>query len=107
MYLILSTCPIDQAQILAEQLVQHRHAACVNLLPHIHSIYRWQGEICQDKETLMFIKTAQHQVEQCVAYLKEIHPYDVPEIITFPVDTQTSLSAYVQWVSSMTTTHNN
>ena len=63
-YLILSTCPVDQASQLAQQIVSEGYAACVNLIPQVQSIYRWQGEICQDQESLMLIKTAKSQTQQ-------------------------------------------
>ena len=100
--LILSTCPCDQAKELAHFLVKHRFAACVNLIPKITSIYSWKGELCEDQEALLFIKTAQTKVHSCIQALQEKHPYEVPEIISFPIDSQQSLEEYLQWIQSST-----
>ena len=102
-YLILSTCPVDQASQLANQVVSEGYAACVNLIPKAQSIYRWQGEICQDQESLMLIKVASHTIESCIQFLKSIHPYDVPEIISLPLDATHANQDYLTWVHSMCT----
>jgi periplasmic divalent cation tolerance protein len=103
-YLIVSTCPVDQASQLANQIVSEGHAACVNLIPKVQSIYRWQGKICQDEESLMLIKTAAHSSQSCIQFLKSIHPYDVPEIISISLDVEHSNQDYLEWVHSMCTT---
>ena len=97
--LILSTCPPDYASKLAHYLIQNRYAACVNITASITSIYHWDNQVCEDKESLLFIKTTQSKVAHCIQALKEEHPYDVPEILSFAIDAQKSLPAYLKWIS--------
>jgi periplasmic divalent cation tolerance protein len=94
---ILCACPSEAtAKLLATGLLEQRLAACVNILPKIRSMYRWQGNIHDDAESLMVIKTTQAGVAGLEVWLARAHPYDVPEIIALPV---TSGSAnYLDWV---------
>lgn len=79
---VLSTHPtFEQAKEMAEQLVSERLAACVNLIPSAHSIYRWKEKVESEPETVMIIKTASGQEEALEARLQELHPYEVPEFV--------------------------
>jgi periplasmic divalent cation tolerance protein len=75
----------DQANLLARELVGRRHAACVNILPGIRSVYRWQGGICQDGELMLVVKTTEEEFEKVVGTIHELHNYEVPEILAFRV----------------------
>ena len=77
-------------------LVRERLAACVNVSPPIRSIYRWQGALQEDSETLMVIKTVASRYREAEDWLQRNHPYDVPEIIALPVEQ--GLPAYLEWV---------
>ncbi|MEO5343415.1 MAG: divalent-cation tolerance protein CutA [Gammaproteobacteria bacterium SHHR-1] len=97
----LCTCPdLDCAERLAKALVQQRLAACVNILPGISSVYAWQGQIEQETEVLLLIKTASEQVQAMTQALAELHPYEVPEIISLPVGT--GHLPYIEWVKQCT-----
>lgn len=91
------TCP-DQtsARQLAEALVGERLAACVNQLPGVQSIYRWQGAVTTDSEVLLLIKTTTDRFDALKARLLQLHPYDLPELIAAPVTH--GHSAYLDWV---------
>lgn len=103
--LVMTNLPdAASAQALANALVQARLAACVNLLPGVHSTYRWQGKIEQAHEVTLSIKTSEaryHQVEQAIL---AAHPYDLPEVIALPL---TGHAAYLQWVRQETSQENN
>lgn len=99
---VLSNAPMDRAPEIAEALVSEGRAACVNLLPSVRSIYRWQGEICDEQETPMLIKVSAAGCEALVARLTELHPYEVPEIVVLPVDVEASHAGYVAWVAEQT-----
>ena len=71
-------------------------AACVNIIPKIESHFWWAGKIETEDESLLVVKTSQQKVEPLMAFVQEEHPYDVPEIITFPV--AEGLPAYIDWV---------
>lgn len=83
--LALTTCvDSDSAASLAALLVERRVAACVNIVPGIRSIYRWQGKIEDETECLLIIKTVADRVVELKASIAELHSYDVPELIVLP-----------------------
>ena len=95
--LVLVTAPPgDPAAALARQVVEEGLAACVNLVPGIRSIYRWQGRIEDESETLLVIKTRSEGVEALRARIVELHPYSVPEVIAIPV--AEGHAPYLAWV---------
>jgi len=98
---VLCNCSPDQAQELARALVQEKLAACVNILPTVRSIYTWEGQVQDDAESTLIIKTAQATLARLVDRLQALHSYDVPEILVLPVDVDASSRAYVTWVRSV------
>jgi periplasmic divalent cation tolerance protein len=101
--LILCTAPAkdDTASTLARGLVEARLAACVNILPEMRSVYRWQGEIHEDPEVQLLIKTRPELFAEIEQWIRQHHPYDVPELIALPV-VQGS-PAYLEWLQGETT----
>ncbi len=95
--IVLMTAP-DRAcaERLARSLVEESLAACVNLLPQVHSIYRWQEKVETSEEVLLVAKTCTERVDDLIARATALHPYDVPEVIACPV-TQGN-AAYLKWV---------
>lgn len=75
----------EQAREIAEELVSRRQAACVNLVPGLRSVYRWQGRICQDTEYMLIAKTLDSEFEAVKATIAELHSYELPEIIGFTI----------------------
>jgi periplasmic divalent cation tolerance protein len=100
MRLVISTAPPDRASELARQLVEERLAACVNILPGARSIYRWQGELCDDEEAVLLIKTVAGRVAELSTRLVELHPYDVPEVIGLELVPGEGNPAYLEWLAS-------
>ena len=99
--LVLSTFPdAARAREIGRQLVTERLAACVNLLPGVTSIYVWQGKEEESAETLALIKTRRALYPALEARLRELHPYDVPEIVA--VELAAGLPAYLQWLAEQT-----
>ena len=85
-FVVLSTFPdADTAARVARTLVDERLAACVNLVPTVRSIYRWQGAISDDAEALAIIKTTADRYAALAARIAELHPYQVPEIVALPL----------------------
>jgi len=89
-----------QAEEIGIALVNERLAACANVLDHVHSFYWWQGEMQQDSEALLILKTTADHVESLIARLKALHSYDVPCIEAVPV--ATGYAPYLDWVRSET-----
>jgi periplasmic divalent cation tolerance protein len=87
----------EQALALARELVDRRLAACVNVLPGVRSIYRWQGKVCQEGEYLLLIKTLASAYEAVAAALRELHGYELPEIVSFPL--AQGDARYLAWIA--------
>ena len=86
----------EEGKRIGSNLVENKLAACVNLVPQIFSIFRWQGNIENEKEILLLIKTMENRVDALIAKVKEITSYDVPEILAIPVFTGNK--DYIDWV---------
>lgn len=96
---VTTTCACQAtARQLADQLVQARLAACVQIIGPIESVYRWQGEIQRQAEWSCKIKACLSHAEQLIAFIAEHHPYEVPEILVHRVEA--AHAAYAQWVRS-------
>jgi periplasmic divalent cation tolerance protein len=97
-----STCPDPETACqLAERLVEESLAACVNCLPGVTSVYRWQGKVTTDSETLLMIKTTADRFEALRARLVELHPYELPELIAVPIEH--GHAPYLAWVAAGST----
>ncbi len=83
---------------MADTLVERRLAACVNIVPGIESVYRWQGKIEHSGELLLVIKTQSVALEGLQHCLRELHPYDVPELITCNIGD--GLEEYLNWITT-------
>jgi periplasmic divalent cation tolerance protein len=88
----------ESAQRIAHALVERRLAACVNLIPNLTSVYRWQGAIETASEILLLIKTSTEQLPALESALSELHTYEVPEFLVLPVDSGSTL--YLRWLHS-------
>lgn len=92
------TCPDSGvAATLARTLVAERLAACGNILPGVRSIYAWQGELQDEPEVLLLLKTRRSRVDDLCARVAALHPYQVPEAIAAPI--VAGLPAYLSWVA--------
>ncbi|MFO7264754.1 MAG: divalent-cation tolerance protein CutA [Limnochordales bacterium] len=85
MLVYITTPTAEEAQRLGRILVEQKLAACANIVPAIRSIYRWQGEIVEDGEALLLIKTTREAVEALIDCVKQNHSYTVPCITAFPI----------------------
>ena len=94
---VLCTFPDEEkARQVGTALVERQLAACVNIVPEMRSIYRWEGKICEEGEVLGLCKTTGERLEALKEALEELHPYEVPEIIAIPVEGGSE--SYLQWV---------
>ena len=99
-YLFLVTVPnIDEGQKIARILVETKLAACVNIIKNIFSIYRWKGEIQNDNEHLLLIKTIEVNCESLIQKVNEIHSYETPECIGFQIEKGSE--KYLNWIENV------
>lgn len=90
----------DEAARIATALVEERLAGCVNIVPSVRSIYRWQGKVCDEAEVLLVIKARHDKVSQLADRVKQLHSYTVPEVIALPI-TEGSAD-YLKWLTDVT-----
>ncbi len=90
----------DEAARIAKDIVTSRLAACVNIVNGIRSIYRWRGEIEDENEVLMIVKTRRGLFGELTKRVKEIHSYSVPEIIALPIEEGSE--EYLKWLREET-----
>ena len=99
--LVITNCPDEEtANAIALALVEAKLAACVNILPRVQSLYRWQGVVESATEIPLFIKTSADRYAALEAAIRELHPHAIPEIIALPVSH--GLPAYLNWVTAET-----
>jgi periplasmic divalent cation tolerance protein len=99
--IVLTTLPADiDATSFAQALVEGRLAACVNLLPPMESVYRWQGTVERETERQVIMKTTMPRVDALWQRVRDLHPYDVPEFVVIPI--VDGNQAYLQWVGEST-----
>ncbi len=91
----------DEADLVAEQLVEARLAACVNIYTDATSLYRWQGLLHREKEVIFIAKTSKKKLEQAIDFIKKHHSYDLPAITAHPISD--GFAPYLQWVEDETT----
>lgn len=95
---ILVTAPPAAAGKLARQLLRERLIACANLLPGVRSLYWWKGRMESARETLILMKTPARQVSRLMRRIRQLHPYEVPEIVALPV--ARAHKPYAEWVAA-------
>ena len=94
---VLVTAPDEEvAGMLARALVAERLAACANLVPRVRSIYRWEGEVQDDAEVLLILKTTAARLPALAARVQALHPYDLPEVMALTANGGSE--AYLDWV---------
>ena len=99
--IILTTCPDnDVAQNLATKLVESRLAACVSIIPGITSVYQWKGKVETEQEIQLLIKSKRELFDALTNYIKDNHPYELPEIIAVPITN--GLPDYLEWIDEQT-----
>ena len=98
---VLVTTPTpERAAEIARAAVEERLAACGNVVPGLRSIYRWEGEIHDDAEALLVLKTTRGRFEALRERVLSLHPYDLPEVIALPVEAGSA--PYLAWIAAET-----
>ena len=86
-----------EAELIGSKLIDKELAACVNIIPNIKSIYRWEGKINKDSEYLLIIKTVKRAEEDVFENIRKLHSYNTPEMISFPITGREK--SYLNWLS--------
>ncbi len=94
-YIIISTAPKGAGEKIAKTLVEERKIACVNIIKDVKSFFVWKGEVNREDEEVLIMKTSGEKVREVMERIREIHPYEVPEILYFRVD---GSEDYISWV---------
>ena len=98
--ILVTTSSEEEGRKIAQALIEKRFAACVNLIKDLESIYRWKGEISDEKEVLMMIKTRKKLFRSVEDEVRKLHSYEVPEIIALPIISGSK--DYLYWIDSET-----
>src|SRR3989304_5463138 len=97
----MMTAPSEaEAKRIGRTLVEERLVACCNVVPNVTSIYRWKGKICEEEEALCLMKTRKELFDSLKKRIKELHPYEVPEIISLKI--KDGLYEYLKWIDEVT-----
>jgi periplasmic divalent cation tolerance protein len=96
--MLTTTSSTEEANTIATELVSRRLAACVNILGPISSVYRWQGEVERSEEFLLIIKSTEAQCIPIQEAIRELHSYQVPELICLPIEA--GLESYLNWIGT-------
>lgn len=96
----ITTPTADVAAQIARALVEERLAACGNVVPGLRSIYRWEGEIHDEAEALLVLKTTRARFEALRERALALHPYEVPEVIALPIEAGSA--PYLEWIAAET-----
>ena len=94
---LITAGSMEEGRKIANALVEEGLAACVNIVPQVSSIYRWAGEIREDQEVLLIAKSRKEIFERLASRVKELHSYDVPEIIALPI--AAGDEDYLAWIN--------
>jgi periplasmic divalent cation tolerance protein len=96
---VLITAPDEErAAAIARTLVEERLLACANLVPRVRSIYRWEGKLCDEAETLIIGKTLARRWDALAARLPQLHPSQVPELLALPI--RDGSAKYLEWLTA-------
>ena len=93
---VMTAASREEADRIAEMLVSKRLAACVQILPEVKSIYRWQGKVAREMEILLLAKTTKDRFDDFVSSVTAIHSYETPEIIALPISA--AAEPYLKWL---------
>ncbi len=96
----ITSSNIEEANKISSELVEKKIVACVNVVPSVKSVFRWQGKVCNEDEVLLVAKTRLSAFGQLKSKVQELHSYDVPEIIAMPIIAGSE--DYLEWLGSET-----
>jgi len=83
--LLITAATAEEAQRISRVLLEQKKVACVNIVPKVKSLFWWQGKLDSAEESLLIVKTKASQLSEIVPLVKELHSYDIPELIALPI----------------------
>ncbi|MCP3678417.1 MAG: divalent-cation tolerance protein CutA [Deltaproteobacteria bacterium] len=99
--LVMATASsLEEGEGIAKAVVGEKLAACCNIIPEIRSIYTWKGEVCDEREVMLIMKSRASLFTALKERVRELHSYEVPEVISFSIET--GLDEYLAWIGSVT-----
>ncbi|MEW6616650.1 MAG: divalent-cation tolerance protein CutA [Thermodesulfobacteriota bacterium] len=101
--ILITASSAEEAVKIGKVLVEEELAACANIIPEIRSIFSWKGEICDENEVLMILKSKESLFQQIKERVKMLHTYEVPEIISLPI--HSGSEDYLRWIDEVTVDH--
>lgn len=96
----VTTASVEEAQRIGRALLEERLVACVNILPDALSLYRWEGAVQEDQETVFFAKTRADLADAAIARIRELHGYTVPCALALPIEAGNA--DYLRWIAEET-----
>jgi len=97
---LVTTSDAEDASRIARALVDEKLCACVNVVGPIRSVFKWEGKVCDEAEALLVIKTRGALFDRLCGRIRELHSYDVPEVIALPI--VAGNDAYLRWIDEET-----
>ena len=97
---MVTASSMEEGERIGATVVREQLAACCNIVPEIRSIYTWKGKVCDEKEVLLLMKSRAALFTALKERVRELHSYEVPEIISFTIDS--GLDDYLAWIGSVT-----
>jgi periplasmic divalent cation tolerance protein len=93
---LITASSSEEAQRIAQSLLNHKKAACVNIVPGVTSLFWWKGKIDSAQECLLIVKTKASALDQVISLVKQIHSYQVPEVVALPI--VGGNDEYLEWI---------
>ena len=97
-FILTTVSTEEEGHLIANELVKNKLAACVNIVPKVHSVYEWENTIQNETEVLLMIKTTKAREKDIYQTVQSLHSYDTPELITLPIDNGSD--TYLHWLEN-------
>ncbi len=97
-FILTTVSTEEEGHLIANELVKNKLAACVNIVPKVHSVYEWENAIQNETEVLLMIKTTKAREKDIYQTVQSLHSYDTPELITLPIDNGSD--TYLHWLEN-------
>jgi len=98
--MVIVSARMEDLERIAEAVISRRLAACAQVLPGIMSYFHWKGNVEKEQEGFIIFKTAERNIDSLFEYVRSIHPYEVPEILSYPIEN--GIKEYLDWISAET-----